>query len=177
MWLFKKKPKISFEYQPTPMEMLFNEYKPILDKHFELLHKAENEYSIAINQENIFNEFGTQCKLTCLEDIELAPKYKEYLDKCGELGGEHNKEPFYGSYPSFTIFAKLCEKEGLIRDGILMCVKAIQIGFIVESNKTTIESRLARLIKKYNKDNYMEKLQFDYKEKFLYEETTGEIIK
>ena len=178
MFLFKKKePKIIYTYQPSEVDLLFKEYKPILDKHFELLHKAQNEYSIAINQEDIFNEYTTQCKYTCLEDIKLAPKFKEYYDKNSVLGGNKEKNTFYGAYPTYTIFAKLCEKEGLIRDAILMCVNAIQMGFIIESNKSTIEGRLARLIKKYNNDNYSEKLHFDYENKILFDENSGEIIK
>lgn len=161
----------------SEVALLFNQYKPIIDKHFELLHAAETKYSIAINQEDIFNEYTTECKKICLEDIELATQYKEYLNKTSLLSGEENEEPFYGAYPTYTIFAKLCEKQGLIRDAILMCVKAIQIGFVVESNKSTIEGRLARLIKKYNKEENTEKLQFDYKNKVLYDLNSGEIIK
>lgn len=152
-------------------ELLFEEYKPIIDKHFSLANKINVKYSIAINQSTIFNNFTEECKKLCLEDINIADKYKEYLDK----NSEDNK-PFYGMYASFSIYAKLCEKQGLSKEAIMICIKSLKLGFTIDGSKGSMRGRLARLIKKYNEEN-KEQLQYDYENNNLYNENTGEIVK
>lgn len=146
----------------------YEKYKDIITKHFELSDKIQITYSIAINQENIFNMHTEKCINLCLEDIKLAPIYKKYLDS-----GTEGTKTFYGMYVAFPTLAKIYEKKGEIDKAILICTKAIKLGFTIDHSKGGIQGRLARLIKKHNQ-KYPSKIQYDYENNILYNDETGE---
>ncbi len=146
----------------------YNKYKDTIDKHYQLNDKIQVMYSIAINQENIFNEHTKKCEQLCLEDIKLAPTFRKYL------GNDYNsEEAYYGMYSAFPTLAKLYEKKGDIDNAILICTQAIQLGFIIDHSKGGMQGRLARLIKKHNQ-NSERKLQYDYEKNILFDDETGE---
>ena len=157
-------------YEQFPSKNLYDEYSNIVDKHFKLNDEIQIKYSIAINQDTIFNDYAEQCKSLCLEDIKLAPILKEYIDKKAQL---NKNKPFYPFYPSFSFLAKLYEKKNEIDSAILICIEAIKLGFTLDHSKAGMQGRLARLIKKHNQ-NSDKKLQFDYEKNILFDDETGE---
>lgn len=146
----------------------YKKYEKIITKHFQLSDKIQVMYSIAINQENIFNEHTKKCEQLCLEDIALAPIYKEYLDNDSE-----EARTFYGMYVAFPTLAKIYEKKNDIDNAILICIQAIQLGFTIDHSKSGMQGRLARLIKKHNQSSN-KKLQYDYEKNILFDDETGE---
>lgn len=149
---------------------VYRKYQKIISRHFELTESIKIKYSIAINQPTIFNKHAEECEKLCLEDIQIAPIYKQYLD---EASSEEKK--FYGMYPSFSILAKLYEKENKLDKAMVICVSAIKLGFLIDQSDGGVQGRLARLIKKYNKNNN-KNLQFDYEKNILFDDKTGDVL-
>lgn len=151
-------------------DLIRKEYEDALDKLVEYNTKIYNLYSTAINQEDINNKFSEQCEDVCYELLKFYPEYrkKEY-----NFNNMWTKEGSYDEYcNAVEILAKLYEKQGRLLEAIKICIRGTKI----ENNKdnTTYFGRIARLIKKYNKNNKI-KLVFDYDNLLLTTEY-GELI-
>jgi hypothetical protein len=149
---------------------VYRKYQKIISRHFELTESIKIKYSIAINQPTIFNKHAEECEELCLEDIQIAPIYKQYLDEASS-----EEKTFYGMYPSFSILAKLYEKENKLDKAMVICASAIKLGFLIDQSDGGMQGRLARLIKKYNKNNN-KNLQFDYEKNILFDDKTGDAL-
>lgn len=141
-------------------------YQKIIDRHFYLMNEINQIYSIAINQPTIKNQYTEKCKKLCKEDIALSKDYIEYLKKYYSSYDDED-ESFIGSYPSFSTLAKIYEKEQNYQKGIIVCISALKIGYKLDTSKGGIQGRLARLIKKYNKQTG-DNVSYDYKNNILY---------
>ena len=164
----------NYEYleDKTPLEKLYDEYRPIIEKHLELSQQINIKYSIAINQPTIFNKYTEECEQLCLEDIALNDKMKELEIKEANLT---NTKVFNSMYESFVILSKIHEKKGNIDGAIFLCIQSIRAGFLLDGTKGGMQGRLSRLIKKFNKENNTNYM-YDYDKNIMYDNITGEVV-
>ena len=134
------------------LEKLENKYRPILDKHYKNLEKIGMQYTVA-NNLSLPNSPEMQKVIDlCLEDITLAPEFLEFHIKEAKLYGK-NLQDWLPNYPSFQRLAIIYEKQGEYQKAIDVCKQAIDLGFYKDGTTGQMPGRLARLIKKANKQN------------------------
>ena len=125
-------------------------YNDIVSKHYTLLEKIEEQYSIAINQPTIYTEETTKCINLCLQDMEIAPQFMEYLKEDARVNQKKLEIPVYSSFQRLSL---LYEKQGNYDEAIVPCQRAIEIGFFKDGTKSGYKGRIARLNKLKEKGN------------------------
>ena len=131
---------------------LDDKYMGILEKHFEYLEKIGMLYTVA-NNLSLPNSPQMQKVIDlCLKDISLAPQVAEYYIQDAQLNKEDLKTAL-PHYPSFQRLAIIYEKQKEYDKAIEVCKKAIELGFYKDGTTGQMPGRLARLIKKANKQN------------------------
>ena len=125
-------------------------YNDIVSKHYTLLEKIEEQYSIAINQPTIYTEETTKCISLCMQDIEIAPQFMEYLKEDAIVNHKKLEIPVYSSFQKLSL---LYEKQGDINNAIMPCQRAIELGFLKDGTKSGYKGRIARLNKLREKGN------------------------
>lgn len=149
---------------------LENKYKTIEDKHFELLDKIYEQYSIAINQDEL-NEEVRKCMNLCMQDIKLADELIIFYKKCEKI----LRQKRIPAYPSFSRISRLYEV--FYHDylnAMFFCYKGLVLGYSDDS-KNGFKGKIAKYLKKYNKENN-KNYKFNYENAVLFDDDTGEII-
>ena len=118
-------------------------------QYWELTEKSRELYYQAINQYNIDNLITKKCIGACLDDIYLANQLKEYQTKKEKFDNKYSSLP---NYSTFYFLIMLYEKLGFLDDAIYMCKEAINLGFSIDNTKGGTSARLARLLKKKEKE-------------------------
>lgn len=134
------------------LDKLEQKYRPLLDKHYKNLEKIGMMYTVA-NNLSLPNSPQMQKVIDlCLEDISLAPQFLEYHVQEAKLY-ERKLEDWLPNYPSFQRLAIIYEKQKEYQKAIDICQQAIELGFYKDGTNGQMPGRLARLIKKANKEN------------------------
>lgn len=154
------------------LDELNEKYKTYVEKHYNLLEKIGYQYSIAINQNNIFNNETEKCIQLCNEDISIAPILKEYFTEECIIRKQEINLPTYSSFKNLAMIYEKQEKYDLAIDA---CINAIKLGFLRDGTTGGMQGRLAKLIKKYNQQTN-KNFQYDYDRNILFNDDTGELI-
>jgi tetratricopeptide (TPR) repeat protein len=117
---------------------LFDAFDPIHREHDHNVLRMQIEYTAG----NV-----DECERICLEDIKLAPIFREYYANVRKLHGQPLELLF--PYYSFARLAIIYEKRKDYRSAIAICNKAIELGFLNDGTKG-MEHRLSRLLRKLN---------------------------
>lgn len=148
------------------------QYDKFIKVHYNLLERIGYQYSVAINQSNIFNQESEKCIRLCKEDIKIASIMKEYFEKEHIVRQQTGALP---SYPSFKYLAMLYEKQQNYQSAIYICIDSIKLGFLSDGTSAGMQGRLAKLIKKFN-GKYNLDIKYDYEKNVIYNNDNGEII-
>lgn len=149
------------------VDNLVKKYNFELHDSLRLGQEIKQKYSVAINQNNIFNKFTDECEKLCIKCIKYAPAMLEYQKQYDKL--YERKNDMY-SFSAFTYLTKIYERKQEYDKAIFTCIDALKMGYRNDS-----ESRIARMIKKYNKQNNTN-ISFDYDKNILLDENNNEII-
>lgn len=152
---------------------LQKKYETKIAQHFKLIEEIEMQYSVAINQPSIINKYTEACLNLCAKDILLAPTLIEFWEKESKITNSGLELPHY---PSFEKAAKLFEKLNKYDLAINVCIRALNLGLNKDSSKGGLKGRLARLLKKFNKQHNTN-WQYDFDENIIYDDNTGEVTK
>ena len=125
-------------------------YSSIIRAHFNYIEKINMLYSVISNLESCFSPKMQKVIDLCIEDIKLAPLYKEYWLENAKICNFSETLP---SYPSFQRLAIIYEKQKEYQKAIDVCNYAIQLGFYRDGTLGQMPGRLARLIKKARNEN------------------------
>lgn len=137
---------------------LDNKYSKIVKQHYEYIEKIGMLYTIANNLSLPDSPQMQKVIDLCLKDIALAPQLADYYIQWAKLYNEDVKTAL-PTYPSFKRLAIIYEKQKEYEKAIEVCNQAIKLGFYKDDTTGQMPGRLARLIKKANKQN----IQLDHK--------------
>ena len=154
------------------LDLLNEKYKTYIEKHYNLLEKIGYQYSIAINQNNIFNNETEKCIQLFKEDIAIANIIKDYFTEECIIRKQEINLP---TYPSYKHLAMIYEKQERYDFAIETCINAIKLGFLRDGTTGGMQGRLAKLLKKYNQQTN-KNFQYDYDKNILFNDDTGELI-
>lgn len=129
---------------------LNEKYDTIIKKHYEYIEKIGMAYTIANNLSLPDSPEMQKVIELCLQDIALAPAFSEY---CKEMAKLYNQNEYITNYSTFQRLAIIYEKQKKYQKAIEVCQQAIQLGFYKDGTTGQMPGRLARLIKKANKEN------------------------
>lgn len=150
---------------------LQKKYEKLDSKHYELLNKINEQYSIAINQDTL-NEEVIKCMKLCMQDIGIADQLYDYYKMCKVILKNETSIPTYPAYSKASRLYEVFYHDYL--NAIYFCYKGLITGY-EDNSKNGFKGKIAKYLKKYNKEqgtNY----QFDYDSAVLYNATTGEVI-
>lgn len=125
-------------------------YHSIIQAHFNYVEKINMLYSVVATLESCESSKMQKVIELCMEDIKLAPLYKEYWIENAKICNFPETLP---SYPSFQRLAIIYEKQKEYQKAIDVCNYAIQLGFYRDGTLGQMPGRLARLIKKARNEN------------------------
>ena len=126
------------------------QYLPILEKHRKNVEEIDMLYTIANNISTANSPQMQQVIDLCIEDIKLAPQILNY---CQEIANNYNDnlENHLINYTTFSRLAIIYEKQKEYQKAIDICKMAINLGFYKDGTTGQIPGRLARLVRKSNK--------------------------
>lgn len=133
--------------------LLQEKYNPLIQQHYKYDEEIEKKYKMAINQDNIDNEYTRKCEEICALDIKLSEQLIDYYKNDIELQNEAynfgiDTLPCYNAYIRLS---QIYEKRKEYSAAINICNLAIKNGYTYESSKSDMFIRKARLEKKLNK--------------------------
>lgn len=154
--LMMKKPnssKESDEVRPPldidSIEALNKKYRPIMDRHLELLEKIGQKYTVARELEGYDSPDMDQVITLCEQDISLVGDILEYSRQYDEIRGRDYKQPM--PYEAFKRLSIIYEKRGEYEQAAMVCKRALDMGITRDGTDGGMLGRFARLSKKYIK--------------------------
>ena len=164
--------------------LLQEKYEKMIQEHYQYEENVEENYKLAIYQDNINNKYTEKCKEQCELDIKLSESLIPYYEKDIEL---QNKAYNFGIvglpiYSSYTRLTQIYEKQKDFMHAIKICNIAIKNGYINEGGNKTVIIRKARLENRLKKhlDTINKKNNTNYKyypdKSLIIDDNTGEII-
>ena len=144
-----------YAYYPEDLKAkceLDDKYLGIIKKHYEYVEKIGILYTVANNLALPNSPQMQKVIDLCLKDIALAPQVAEYYIEEAKIYKE-DLTTALPQYPSFQRLAIIYEKQKEYEKAIDICKQAIVLGFYKDGTTGQMPGRLARLIKKANKQN------------------------
>lgn len=134
------------------IQRLENQYSNITKLHYKYIEEIGVLYTVA-NNLALPNSLEMQQVIDlCLKDIMLATKFAEYSKQLAILYKSEQKL-YIDNYPSFRQLAIIYEKQKEYQKAADVCRLAIKLGFYKDGTTGQMPGRLARIIKKANKEN------------------------
>lgn len=156
-------------YVPTEKDKLFDEFNTFNEKNREIVDKwlgYENKipilYSTAINQPTIYNNYTDKCINLCLEYINFYPEYMKYAKKYQEYEKKLYGQSSECHCSAVETLAKLYERQEEYIKAILVCISGIIMEYGDNFEDNIYFARIGRLVKKHNKKNVDNQIEFDY---------------
>jgi len=121
----------------------------IIRKHFFYMNAANCYYLQRRTREDAIEKAIQYCK----KDIEIAEQFKiDFQEDLINLAIKLNREPRYilPYYPSFKQLCIMYEQGNQINNALVVCNKAISLGFINDKTKSSMIGRKSKLEKKLN---------------------------
>ena len=128
------------------------QYYSVCTKHYKNIEKINMLYTVANNLTSPNSPEMQKVIELCQKDIELAPQIMNYYKELANYY-KNDLDEYITNYVSFQKLAIIYEKRKEYQKAIDVCKLAIQIGFYKDGTAGQMPGRLARLIKKANKQN------------------------
>lgn len=144
----------TYFYSPEELKQkeLDEKYSNILQKHLEYTEKIGMLYTVANNLTLPDSPQMQKVIDLCIKDISLAPQLSEFYMEIAKIYNQP-LETALPVYPSFKRLSIIYEKQKEYEKAIEVCNQAIKLGFYKDDTTGQMPGRLARLIKKANKQN------------------------
>lgn len=127
-------------------------YRQVVTRYYDEMNQIENSWSILYNLKDYSSSRAEKFALDCQNNIETL----KLMVKIGKKYGDSIPP----SIPAYKRLAMLYEKQELYEKAIAICIEALSINAYLDDSKGGMKGRLARMIRKANRQPTSQELQF-----------------